>query len=230
MVEPKWDVLCPLVEQYFASSRRTLPFRFLSHNTCITLRQIRHHLTVLAASTYQPPYEIPKHDGVINYQSCMCISLYLLCKFVCPSGLQVLCVCMCDVHGPWEVWQVGCVDTLCVCVYMSACVGIYMCGCVLVCIFLYVRTMWWYNTVAHATHSDIHTHRKTRVALYTCLSLSSTLTHTETPPHPHTLASPPLPPWSHKSWQIVITHTASVCMGTQTRIPSTQRLWCTHSQ
>ena len=36
----------------------------------------------------------------------------------------------------------GCVDTLCVCVYMSACVGIYMCGCVLVCIFLYVCTMW----------------------------------------------------------------------------------------
>ena len=132
---------CPLVEQYCASSRRALPFRFLSQNTRITLWQIRHHLTVLAApayvpaieraSAYEPPYEILKYDEVINHQSWMCISLYLLCKFVCPSGLQVLCLCMCDMHGPWEVWQVGCVNE-CVCVHVCLCgyLHVWMCSCV----------------------------------------------------------------------------------------------------
>ena len=92
-----------------------------------------------------------------------------------------------------------------VCVYMSACVGIYMCGCVLVCILLYaciVVILWWlnsmlgtsHNTVAHATHSDICTHRKARVTQYTCLSLSSTPQHSDTPtPPPHISFTPSLP-------------------------------------
>ena len=82
----------------------------------------------------------------------------------------------------------------CVYVYTSACVGIYMCECVLVCIFLYaciVVILWWlngmlgtsHNTVAHATHSDIYTHRKT-CSVHLPVSLKYTKTQRCFHPHP----------------------------------------------
>ena len=68
-------------------------------------------------------YEIPKYDRVINRQLFLCNSPYLLCKFVCPSGLQVLCVCMCDVHGHGRCgrWVVWINMSACVCVHVSLC-------------------------------------------------------------------------------------------------------------
>ena len=136
--------------------------------------------------------------------STCCASLRVLlgCKyFVCA------CV-MCMGYGRcgrWDLWIDMCVCMrVCLCGYLHVFCMYVQCGDTLV-----VEWYGTHNTVAHATHSDIYTHRKTRVAPYTCLSVSSTQ-NTPTPP-PH-ISFTPLSSLGHTGVSRLCHNTHSKCL------------------
>ena len=117
---------------------------------------------------------------------------------------------MCDLHGLWEVWQVGCVDK-CVCVRI--CVGIYMCS---ACMYNVV-ILWWFNGMVltiqqHTLHIVSYTHTQKDTCCSVHLSLSSTLKHSNTLTPPPHISFTSLSPHGHTKASRLCHDTHSTCL------------------